>query len=224
MFSWHTFLESYPPILEKYGISQVYQCYDELLREEDIKGIRENLSLLDGYEVYLLSGDPAWGAEDMLKKAKQAVKIGGFDGVVFDVEPDEYDASYVKAAKEVCGECELPVIFCVPYWIETDICEQLLSFCDGLLVMNYDKGDEYENISALIPLAEKYDTPLATVYELQPPDEDTQVTEQNTYDGDADAAIENFAEQFAGTSNVGIAYHYIKYIDTRGKRSQYPAE
>lgn len=75
-------------------------------------------------------------------------------------------------------------------------------------------GNEYSNIKEWIPISEQYGVPLITVYELQPSDHDIGLHSYHTYDGDIDAAISNFEEQFDGEDNIGIAYHYIKYVNT----------
>ncbi len=212
MFSWHKFKEKYLPILETYNIDQVYQCYNSQIREGDYDAIRKSLELLSDYDVWLLTGDASWDADDMLEKVNAAKKIGGFAGVVFDVEPKSYDETYLSNVITVCEQSDIPIMFCLSYRADSDIVKEVISVVDGLLVMNYDIGDEYANIKDWIPVAEQYEVPLITVYELQPEDADIDLHSTHTYNGDMKAVRENFEQQFAGEENIGIAYHYIKYV------------
>lgn len=213
VFSWHAFEKSYRSVLEKYDIDQVYQCYDEALAKEDYDAIRENLHLMDGYDVWLLTGASDWGEKEMIKMVREAEKVGGFRGVVFDVEPDAYDKSYVHAVEKVCEESSMDIMFCLPYWADDEIAGRVIAASEGVLVMNYDKGNEYRNISSWIDLANKEDTLLFNVYELQPPNEKYKLKESGTYNGDVRACEKNFDEQFAGIDGLGIAFHYIRYME-----------
>lgn len=212
VFSWHIFEPAYRDVLETHHIDQVYQCYDEALHKRDYDSVRENLKLLDGYDVWLLTGDPSWGAEEMLEMVALAKDVGGFRGVVFDVEPKEFDHSYIHSVQKTCASSSLDLMFCLPYWAEDEIVAEVMAVADGVMAMNYDKGHEGANIASWIDMAGKKDVPLITIYELQPPNDKYDLKESGTYDGDAAACEKNFAEQFAGTEGLGIAFHYIKYL------------
>ena len=82
---------------------------------------------------------------------------------------------------------------------------------DGVVVMNYSKGNERLNIQKTIETAEKYGKVILTAYELQPVGE-YGLEEYNTYHDDGlDAVEKNYEEQFGGT-DVGIAFHNLNMM------------
>ena len=129
------------------------------------------------------------------------------DGVLFDIEGD-----YETLASDLSIlESDLPIYVCMPFWLEEELQEQIIKEVDGVVVMNYSKGNERLNIQKAIETAEKYGKVILTAYELQPVGE-YGLEEYNTYHDDGlDAVEKNYEEQFGGT-DVGIAFHNLNMM------------
>ena len=56
----------------------------------------------------------------------------------------------------------------MPFWLDEDVQEKIIQEADGVIVMNYSKGNERLNIQKTIEMAEKCGTVILTAYELQP--------------------------------------------------------
>lgn len=148
-------------------------------------------------------------------------------GIVFDVEPyslDEWDedpegvlgdlVSGLSSAHELAREHGLEVIVCIPRWYESvspDLLEDLIADgCDQVAVMNYKREGEVRGIATEAALTASHGKGLINVYEMQPPDEESDVGDENTYWGEGiDAAEENYRSLQAAypDQNVSVAYH-----------------
>lgn len=128
------------------------------------------------------------------------------DGVLFDIE-----GNYVTLASNLSLlESALPVYVCIPFWLE-DVQEEIIQEADGVVVLNYSKGNERKNIEEEMAMADQYDKAILTAYELQPVGE-YGLGEYNTYNEDGlDAVEKNYNEQFGGT-DVGIAFHNLNMM------------
>lgn len=82
----------------------------------------------------------------------------------------------------------------------------IIKEADGIVVMNYSKGNERMNIEEEMAMADEYGKTILTAYELQPVGE-YGLEEYNTYNKEGLQAVEeNYQEQFSDTG-VGIAFH-----------------
>ena len=193
VFAWGGVEEADEQLLENYRIDTIFM---------DIN----HYSAIPGYNIYLLAGDPSWGVDDMEQVVEEAEEKRA-DGVLFDIE-----GNYVTLASNLSLlESDLPIYVCMPFWLDEDIQEQIIKEVDGVVVMNYSKGNERLNIQKTIEMAEKCGKVILTAYELQPVGE-YGLEEYNTYHDDGlDAVEKNYEEQFGGT-DVGIAFHNLNMM------------
>ena len=193
VFAWEGVEEADKQLLENYRIDTIFM---------DIN----HYSAIPGYNIYLLAGDTSWGVDDMQKVVEIAEEKRA-DGVLFDIE-----GNYVTLASNLSLlESDLPIYVCMPFWLDEELQEQIIKEVDGVVVMNYSKGNERLNIQKAIETAEKYGKVILTAYELQPVGE-YGLEEYNTYHDDGlDAVEKNYEEQFGGT-DVGIAFHNLNMM------------
>ena len=193
VFAWEGVEEADKQLLENYRIDTIFM---------DIN----HYSSIPRYNIYLLAGDPSWGVDDMQKVVEIAEEKRA-DGVLFDIE-----GNYVTLASNLSLlESDLPIYVCMPFWLDEELQEQIIKEVDGVVVMNYSKGNERLNIQKTIEMAEKCGKVILTAYELQPVGE-YGLEEYNTYHDDGlDAVEKNYEEQFGGT-DVGIAFHNLNMM------------
>lgn len=193
VFAWEGVEEADEQLLENYRIDTIFM---------DIN----HYSAIPGYNIYLLAGDTSWGVDDMQKVVEIAEEKRA-DGVLFDIE-----GNYVTLASNLSLlESDLPIYVCMPFWFEEELQEQIIKEVDGVVVMNYSKGNERLNIQKTIEMAEMCGKVILTAYELQPVGE-YGLEEYNTYHDDGlDAVEKNYEEQFGGT-DVGIAFHNLNMM------------
>ena len=190
VFAWEGVEEADEQLLENYRIDTIFM---------DIN----HYSSIPGYNIYLLAGDLSWGLEDVEHVVEEAEEKRA-DGVIFDIEGD-YET---LASNLSLLESDLPIYVCMPFWLDEDVQEKIIQEVDGVVVMNYSKGNERLNIQKAIETAEKYGKVILTAYELQPVGE-YGLEEYNTYHDDGlDAVEKNYEEQFGGT-DVGISFHNL---------------
>ena len=193
VFAWEGVEEADKRLLENYRIDTIFM---------DIN----HYSSIPGYNIYLLAGDTSWGVDDMQKVVEEAEKKRA-DGVLFDIEGD-----YVTLASDLSFlDSSIPIYVCMPFWLEEDAQEEIIQEADGVVVMNYSKGNERANLEEEMAMADQYDKAILTAYELQPVGE-YGLGEYNTYNEDGlDAVEKNYNEQFGGT-DVGIAFHNLNMM------------
>ena len=193
VFAWDGVEEADEQLLENYRIDTIFM---------DIN----HYSSIPGYNIYLLAGDPSWRVDDMEQVVEEAEEKRA-DGVLFDIE-----GNYVTLASDLSIlESDLPIYVCMPFWLDEDVQEEIIQEADGVVVMNYSKGNERLNIQKTIEMAEKCGKVILTAYELQPVGE-YGLEEYNTYNTDGlDAVEKNYEEQFGGT-DVGIALYNLNMI------------
>ena len=193
VFAWEGVEEADKQLLENYRIDTIFM---------DIN----HYSSIPGYNIYLLAGDSSWRADDMQKVVEEAEKKRA-DGVLFDIEGD-----YVTLASDLSFlDSSIPIYVCMPFWLEEELQEQIIKAVDGVVVMNYSKGNERANLEEEMAMADQYDKAILTAYELQPVGE-YGLQEYNTYNEDGlDAVEKNYNEQFGGT-DVGIAFHNLNMM------------
>lgn len=193
VFAWEGVVESDKQILESHQIDTIFM---------DIN----HYSAVPGYNIYLLAGDPSWGLEDMEKVVEEA-KEKKADGVIFDIEGN-YEA---LASNLSLLDSSLSIYVCIPFWLDEDVQDEIIKQADGIVVMNYSKGNERMNIQKTIEMADEYGKTILTAFELQPVG-DYGLEEYNTYNKEGLQAVEeNYKEQFTGT-DVGIAFHNLDMI------------
>ena len=193
VFAWEGVEEADEQLLENYRIDTIFM---------DIN----HYSSIPGYNIYLLAGDLSWGLEDVEHVVEEAEEKRA-DGVIFDIEGD-YET---LASNLSLLESDLPIYVCMPFWLDEELQEQIIKEVDGVVVMNYSKGNERLNIQKAIETAEKYGKVILTAYELQPVGE-YGLEEYNTYHDDGlDAVEKNYEEQFGGT-DVGISFHNLSMM------------
>lgn len=160
-------------------------------------------SSISNYNIFVLAGDPSWGVDDMQKVVDDAEEKRT-DGVIFDIEGD-YS---LLASNLSLLDSSLPIYVCIPFWLDEDVQDGIIKEADGIVVMNYSKGNERMNIEEEMAMADEYGKTILTAYELQPVGE-YGMEDYNTYHEDGLQVVEeNYKEQFSGT-DVGIAYHNL---------------
>ena len=190
VFAWNGVETEDRVILDKYQIDTIFM---------DIN----HYSSLSDYNIYVLAGDPSWRADDMQKVVDEAEEKRA-DGILFDIEGD-----YSLLASDLSLlDSHLPIYVCIPFWLDEDVQDGIIKEADGIVVMNYSKGNERMNIQKTMEMADEYGKTILTAYELQPVGE-YGLEEYNTYNKEGLQAVEeNYKEQFSGT-DVGIAYHNL---------------
>lgn len=188
VFAWNGVETEDRVILDKYQIDTIFM---------DIN----HYSSLSDYNIYVLAGDPSWRADDMQKVVDEA-KGKRADGIIFDIEND-----YSLLASDLALlDSSLPIYVCIPFWLDEDVQDGIIKEADGIVVMNYSKGNERMNIEEEMAMADEYGKTILTAYELQPVGE-YGLEEYNTYNKEGLQAVEeNYQEQFSDTG-VGIAFH-----------------
>lgn len=190
VFAWNGVETEDRVILDKYQIDTIFM---------DIN----HYSSISNYNIFVLAGDPSWGVDDMQKVVDEAEEKRA-DGVLFDIEND-----YTLLASDLSLlDSHLPIYVCIPFWLDEDVQDEIIKEADGIVVMNYSKGNERMNIEEEMTMADEYGKTILTAYELQPVGE-YGLEVYNTYNEDGLQAVEeNYQEQFTGT-NVGIAFHNL---------------
>lgn len=198
----------------------LYQHFSKELSEEQIASFVQ-AGKEEKIQIYLLDGDPAWGRESDGGSMKEAVRRtygynernpnAALKGVILDVEPyllEEWETDqehlmegYVSGVREsykLAKANRLDFALCIPCfydtWGQEGVLEELVQCCDTLVVMNYQRGSEEEQIRTEAELAEKYGKELVNVYELQQAGTHG-ITHRNTYyEAGLEALHENFSE------------------------------
>ena len=193
VFAWNGVETEDRVILDKYQIDTIFM---------DIN----HYSSLSDYNIYVLAGDPSWRADDMQKVVDEAEEKRA-DGILFDIEGD-----YSLLASDLSLlDSHLPIYVCIPFWLDEDVQDGIIKEADGIVVMNYSKGNERMNIQKTMEMADEYGKTILTAYELQPVGE-YGLEEYNTYNKEGLQAVEeNYKEQFSGT-DVGIAFHNLNMM------------
>ncbi len=110
-----------------------------------------------GLEVHAMAGDPAWASDSgaWTTWVDEVVAHGGFDGMVFDVEPylhpdwatkkqNRLIRSFLSGLDEAARRAGgLPVLAAVPFWFDgitvkrDPLVQHVLAATDGIVVMAY---------------------------------------------------------------------------------------
>ena len=220
-------------------LESLYQAIPEDAEQQGVADLLAGASEA-GAEVWLLTGDPAWGLQPdgaaMIGEIERAARYNqGLEeeiqlrGIVMDVEPyltsawetdqDKVMRAYTAAMEQACRAAErngLALCACIPYYYDdlgfTAALEELVEQgCDSLVVMNYYRGDEAAQIETELSLARGAGKPLTVAYELQPPGSHG-LTEQNTYYGlGLEAVGESYAAIVRRLGGEGLSYALHSY-------------
>lgn len=123
----------------------------------------------------------------------------------------KYLTAYIDFLENYDGEA----IIVIPSWWSRDkykeYLEKIVEYSDGVVIMAYQVGNEYEISKEEIELCKKYGKSFVVGYEIQPLKEG--MDENSTYNKDLNAVYKNFHDQFDEVENVnGYAIHYYRYI------------
>lgn len=217
-------------------ITELYQYFDE---DTDEEAIGEFLYAANdaGIAVYLLAGEPEWGLDEsaqemclLIEKIQVWREQWGTEmiaGIMLDVEPYLTDAwqddsrsvmkaytAAMKIAHEKAEEADVFLIACIPYYyddegLQTELETLISEGCDGIAVMNYYRGSEYENIETELGLAEQYGRTVMSIAELQEPGQ-YDLKEINTYAGlgyDAVLTMWTDLKQKAENESLALGLH-----------------
>ncbi|MDE6313944.1 MAG: hypothetical protein K2M46_10085 [Lachnospiraceae bacterium] len=193
--------------MEKLEIQILYQSFSKELSQEQITSFLQQAYACD-IQVYLLTGEPAWGLEDggremcqeiaYAQTINEAVIQGKIQGIMMDTEPylcEEWEEnpkeimeSYVgnmKQAYQCAREAGFTFVACIPYYFDSwgyddELADLIQTGCDEVAIMNYSKSEEAEHIRTEAELAAKGEKELIIIYELQAPGKHGLV-ENNTY-------------------------------------------
>ena len=244
VFSWdHLPLVSDIECMKDNCITEIYQYISPENTDEEIKEFLEDMATI-GVEVYVLDGEPEWSyaenyedMENVLLRVRslneEVSDEAAIKGIVFDVEPyildkwhnipkqllEEY-ASNLRKIKEASFDSDLSLDFlvCIPYSYDLmghdKMLRSIIRESDGIMVMNYNKGGEIDNITREAALARYYEKRLVNVYELQP-GLLSQTNNSITYYNDGvEAAMDNYRELLRAypDHDISVAFHTLDYF------------
>ncbi|MBE5828565.1 MAG: hypothetical protein E7305_03770 [Butyrivibrio sp.] len=244
VFSWdHLADEEDVECLVKNNITEIYQYIKPEYSDEEIVSFLERMSD-KGIDVYILDGEPTWSYKENLRYAEAVIdRIAYINnyvsrrdriiGVVYDIEPyvldkwhsspqlimDEY-AENMKALKDKIERrsYNIEMCVCVPYSFDLMGYEEhlysLIDSADQVLVLNYNKANEIEDIRTEMQMAGDLGKRIITVYELQP-GLLSQTNNSVTYYKDGLGAIKISYENMLNAyeeRKLGIAYHTLEYL------------
>lgn len=213
-------------------INIIYQHFNQSLSNRQIASFVQD-AISYNMEVYLLDGDPAWGTEANGESMKKVIEwvdsynkensVAPIKGVLLDVEPyllDNWEddqksimedyLSGVKQAYRFSRERGIEFALCISCFYDTwghkEILEQLIQYCDTIVVMNYQRGNELKELKQEASFAKKYKKQIVNVYELQQEGKHG-IKERNTYyHAGLDALYKNFKELKKELSGVKLSY------------------
>lgn len=202
--------------MEKQELTELYQYISPETEADTVKEFLR-AAAKRSIPVYLLAGEPEWGLDESGAAICVAVErtsaynagleeASRLRGVLIDAEPyliDEWEEnsssimkSYVSAMTRAYAAAEaeqLELIACIPYFYDelgyqSELDSLVHGGCHTLAIMNYNKEKEAVNIENEAALAQTYQRPLITIYELQAPGIHD-LKERNTYYHDGIDAV-----------------------------------
>jgi len=207
-------------VIKEVNADTVYQTIPSDADMDTVKSYLKQASQEDLY-VYMLAGNPKWAlknsAKPYVKVLKQAAEYNevvekeeAIQGVIYDIEPyvlaqwkqkkKKLMKNYVKAMKKVYEEADkynLRIVICIPYFFDdfgmkSQLKQLIAECCDEVAVMNYYQDKEISHIKTEASYAKKYEKPLVTIYEFNPPGTYDLIEKNTYYDDGIDAAISNY--------------------------------
>ncbi len=244
VFSWdHLPIMSDIRCMQENGITELYQYIRPEYTDEEITKFLEEMAEIN-IDVYVLDGEPEWSyaenyfcMENVLKRVRHLNDIARpgaqIKGIVFDVEPyvldkwhnipkqllDEYASNVIRIRDESRDEgLDLLIYVCIPYSYDKmghdKQLRKLIKETDGVMVMNYNKGNEIDNIKREAALARWYGKRMVNIYELQP-GLLSQTNNSITYYNDGIEAVkENYLELLDAfpSHDIALAYHTLDHL------------
>ncbi len=244
VFSWdHLPLVSDIRCMQDNGITELYQYLRPEYTDEEITKFLEEMAEIN-IDVYVLDGEPEWacadnyqGMQNVLQRVKHLNEIARpgtkIKGIVFDVEPyvldtwhnipkqllDEYASNVIRVREEsMDGGLDILVYVCIPYSYDNMGHDRqlrtLIKESDGVMVMNYNKGNEIDNIKREAALARWYKKRMVNIYELQP-GLLSQTNNSITYYNDGIEAVkENYSKLLNAypSHDIALAYHTLDHL------------
>ena len=246
IFSWDgeyilpEYADEIADVMELLHCGTIYQHISGDSSKEEVAAFLKRQSRM-GNEVWYLAGDPSWAIEEdaqsMIKAVQKTAEwneeagdLGGFQGIVWDVEPyllDEWDEyadgcmkQYIKNSKkayELAQEKGLKILACIPYHyddhgFQKELEQLIATGCDGIAVMNYNKTDEADHIQTEVRLAKKHDKEVIHITELQEPGKHG-LKENNTYYNDGFEAVTeswNRLREHFGYRKLTFSLHHLR--------------
>lgn len=228
-------------VIEQLGIDEVYQYFEDVnidnanayMLVQELDEMNVDLYLLVGESTWTYKSDGAYMLEEIFR-ATELKNNWGEDmiaGIVFDIEPYVSDrwakgkeetliANYIsgmKIAYEAAKQENIHIILCGPTWYDihhNELLIELINYSDEILVMNYGREGEYENIIDEINYSRNLDKPIGCVFEFQGVGQYNLTNEQTYSNLGIEAAIESFEDLYrkAEYSQLKFAYHYLRPI------------
>ncbi len=232
-------------------ITEIYQYIKPEYSDEEVCDFIARMSDHE-IASYILTGEPEWCIDAKLEDIKTAVgcvtyyndlagERGHLSGIVLDVEPyvlkgwennaaslmDQYVAN-VAAVREYIDEegLEIELCLCVPYSFDLmgyeEQLKELIRNADKVLVLNYNKRTEVENIRNEVAFAGGFGRKIVNVYELQPAPQCPEPDRMSYCDEGLSAARASYSRLLAAypDSELGIAYHTLNdFIDLVNKEN-----
>ena len=225
------------------NITEIYQYLRPEYTDEEIEEFLLKMAEYN-IDVFILDGEPEWcytaNYEHMAKVLDKAIFWNDKNrmhrmirGIVFDVEPyvldkwnktpDDLLEGYVLNLTNIKEECEskgenLKIYTCIPYSYDimgkNKFLRSFTRISDGVMVLNYYKGNEIDNIKREAALARWYKKKLINVYELQP-GLLSQTNNSITYYRDGiDAVDANYRELLDAypDHDIGVGFHTLDYL------------
>ncbi len=252
MFCWdHLVDENEAMCLVDNEITEIYQYIKPEYSDEEVCDFIARMSDHE-IASYILTGEPEWCIDAKLEDIKTAVgcvtyyndlagERGHLSGIVLDVEPyvlkgwennaaslmDQYVAN-VAAIREYVNEegLEIELCLCVPYSFDLmgyeEQLKELIRNADKVLVLNYNKRTEVENIRNEVAFAGEFGRKIVNVYELQSAPQCPEPERMSYCDEGLPAARAAYGRLLAAypDSELGIAYHTLNdFIDLVNKEN-----
>lgn len=231
------------------NITEIYQYLKPEYTDEEIVSFLGRMSD-KGIDVYILDGEPTWSYQENLRYAEAVIdriayinnyvsKRERILGVVYDIEPyvlDKWHSTpqlimdeYIENVKALRDKIErrsynIEMCVCVPYSFDLmgyqEHLYSLIDSSDQVLVLNYNKANEIEDIRAEMEMAYELGKRIVTVYEIQP-GLLSQTNNSVTYYKDGLGAIKtsygNMLSAYEG-KKLGIAYHTMDCLKILSER------
>ncbi|MEG0228601.1 MAG: hypothetical protein RR446_07680 [Lachnospiraceae bacterium] len=223
-------------LIQDLNITKWYQEFPEDWDEKAVSEFSGHLHEQE-VEVYALFGAVEWGYESdgatLISHLKQVVeynqtaqKDAKIKGVMIDVEPyisrkwkknkEENMKTYVEGMRRAYQFVEgqnLQFAICIPrHYDDQGLSKELerliAEACDEVAVMNYDCGNEVEEIRTEADLAQKYGKELHCILEFQEVGKHGLVEEKTYYNKGVEAAWKAWEEVDEAYPQLNITWDY----------------
>lgn len=210
-------------LLERHQIDRIYQLFKHDISVESAQYFLKSAQAYKK-DVYLLAGEAEWALEKYRQEIGHYIEWAAqfnplIRGIVLDIEPhtlEEFKANSkiimksftenLKYAYSLAKSYQLKVILCLPYYFD-----QLGFYA------------EVEHLRFEAKLSLKYNKPIQTIYELQPPGK-YGLTNQNTYYNQGlEVLYRNYKNLKAayGSQTISLSLHEFKTFKELTNRKDY---